>query len=152
MIDVTEHIGLVKATNNFDENKGFKFSTYAFPTISGEIKRFIGDDKKYNAVRGIPHNFTISSYEAEGEFGSLKEKVGIDSFEENLIEDIELKQAINKLTDKEKKILNLYYFDDMKQIEIAGLLNTSQIQISRIKKRIIKKLRMSLNINEKVSI
>lgn len=61
------YIGLLKAKNNFDESKGFKFATYAVPTIRGEVSRFLTDDKKFNISRGVSHNFLILSYEFENE-------------------------------------------------------------------------------------
>ena len=50
-------LGMVKAMNNFDENFGVKFSTYAVPMIAGEIKRFLRDDGSIKVSRSIKNNF-----------------------------------------------------------------------------------------------
>ena len=46
-------VGLIKAVDNFDESKGFAFSTYAVPVIMGEIKRYIRDDGMIKVSRSL---------------------------------------------------------------------------------------------------
>ena len=46
-------VGLVKAAKNFDQNLGFKFSTYAVPVILGEIKRIFRDTGSVKVSRGL---------------------------------------------------------------------------------------------------
>ena len=46
-------LGLLKAIRNFDESKGFAFSTYAVPVITGEIKRFMRDDGAIKVSRAV---------------------------------------------------------------------------------------------------
>ena len=50
-------LGLLKAIRNFDESKGFAFSTYAVPVITGEIKRFLRDDGAIKVSRAVRSNF-----------------------------------------------------------------------------------------------
>ncbi len=50
-------IGLLKAIRNFDASKGFAFSTYAVPVITGEIKRFLRDDGAIKVSRAVRSNF-----------------------------------------------------------------------------------------------
>lgn len=50
-------LGLLKAVRNFDETKGFAFSTYAVPVITGEIKRFLRDDGAIKVSRVVRSNF-----------------------------------------------------------------------------------------------
>lgn len=47
------YIGLLKAVDNFDLSRGLKFSTYAVPVITGEIKRFLRDDGIIKVSRGL---------------------------------------------------------------------------------------------------
>lgn len=46
-------VGFLKAINGFDESFGTRFSTYAVPKISGEIRRFLRDDGSVKVSRGI---------------------------------------------------------------------------------------------------
>lgn len=57
--DLTEvgKIGLLKAIDGFDENRGYSFSTYAFPHIAGEIKRFLRDDGMIKVSRSTKQNY-----------------------------------------------------------------------------------------------
>lgn len=50
-------LGLLKAIRNFDESKGFAFSTYAVPVITGEIKRFLRDDGAIKVSRAVRSDF-----------------------------------------------------------------------------------------------
>ena len=60
---------------------------------------------------------------------------------DNFIDNIVLKDLIKELPDKDKKILALRYFEDKTQSEIAGILNVSQVQVSRLENKIINKLK-----------
>ena len=46
-------VGLIKAVDNFDESKGFAFSTYAVPVIMGEIKRIFRDGGAIKVSRAL---------------------------------------------------------------------------------------------------
>lgn len=147
------YVGLVKAGNKFDKSRGFKFTTYAAATISGEIKRYISDDKRFNISRGVAHGFSILSYEFENENGSLQEKVGSNEFEDSVITRMSLNEAIRKLSEQEKQLLKLYYENEMTQTQIAEILGGSQMWISKMNKRIVNKLRIFLGVQcEKVSV
>lgn len=148
------YIRLVKAGKRFDETKGIQFSTYAFSAMKYELIRFITDDKRFNSKRGIQHNFMFCSYEAERENGSLESRIGSESFEDDFINVTAISQAISKLSDREKKVLKFHLINDLTQKEAAKLCGINQNQVSRDKKRIINKLRSSLEINvgEKVNI
>ena len=63
---------------------------------------------------------------------------------EREIEKLDLKIAIDKLKNKEKQIIQLLYFECKTQNEVAKLLGTNQVQVSRIKQRAISSLRESL--------
>ena len=75
---------------------------------------------------------------------SLAEKIANES--ENMdttLEKITLKNLINKLPPKERKIIILRYFKDRTQMEIAEELGVSQVQVSRIENKILKELKSS---------
>ena len=60
---------------------------------------------------------------------------------ENMIDNLVLKDLIAELSDRDKKLLALRYFQDKTQSEIADILNVSQVQVSRLENKIIDKLR-----------
>lgn len=64
------------------------------------------------------------------------------SIEDNIVDVICLKNIIGKLEEKERKIIVLRYFKDMTQQQIATLLGISQVQVSRIEKRVLENIRL----------
>ena len=58
-----------------------------------------------------------------------------------MLEHIALREAISKLPERERMIINLRYYHGLTQERIAGILKVSQVQISRLEKRAILKLR-----------
>ena len=60
------------------------------------------------------------------------------------IENISLKEALKKLSDKEKELINLRYYKELTQQETAKYLKTNQVQISRNESKILKKLKNSV--------
>ena len=52
-------IGLIKAVDAFDQSRGFAFSTYAVPKISGEIRRFLRDDGSVKVSRSIKERAAV---------------------------------------------------------------------------------------------
>lgn len=63
---------------------------------------------------------------------------------EKIIERITLEEAIGKLDEKEKKIIKMRYFEEKTQSEIAKILNMTQVQISRVEKKILFKLKKEM--------
>lgn len=194
-------LGLIFAIDRFDVSKGYEFSSYATPTIAGEIKRYFRDkswvikvprriqelSKKVNMARvdlsqelqrnpsidDIAEYLEISSEEvievmdASQVYSPQSLDRSLDSqnddkdvsfgdllgFEDKNYESIEtmdfIKNTMDKLKDIEKKILIYRYFDKMTQISIATELGVSQMTVSRIEKKIIKKFRKELEIMNK---
>ena len=56
-----------------------------------------------------------------------------------------LHQAMNNLTERERTLILLRYFQNKTQAEIAGVLKISQVQVSRLEKKILKKMRESFD-------
>lgn len=71
--------------------------------------------------------------------------LGEDNEMHDVIEKMALKNAINKLDNEEQQIITLRYFKEMTQVSIAEMLGLSQVQVSRIEKRILKKIRQNLD-------
>ena len=83
----------------------------------------------------------VSIY-AQGEYKDEKgqellEKLPVEDRQEEIIESLQLKTAIESLPEREKKVIILRYFRDMTQSEVATMLGVSQVQVSRIENRIM---------------
>ncbi len=185
-------IGLIKAIDKFDSSYDVKFSTYAVPMITGEIKRFLRDDgmikvsrslketatririarEKFSNIHGreptieeigeelkIDKDEIVMALETGAEVESLYKTIYqgdgspiylIDKVAEtkdesdNLIDKLALKEVIASLDEKEQEIIRLRYFKDRTQTDIARELGISQVQVSRMEKRILKIMRERL--------
>lgn len=183
-------IGLIKAIDKFDTGFDVKFSTYAVPMITGEIKRFLRDDGMIKVSRSIKEmgirvraareEMTYSlgreptieeiaarletsreevaaSMEAGAEVESLYRPTGngddntmflMDRLEEEnndheeLLNRMVLKELMEDLSDEQREIIVRRYFYNQTQTQIAGELGISQVQVSRLEKRILKEMRM----------
>ena len=182
-------IGLLKAIDKFDLSYDVKFSTYAVPMISGEIKRFLRDDGMikvsrslkelaYKSVQarekltdrlgreptleelaeetGAEKEEIVQAMEAGGEVESLyrpihqKEGSEIrlldrieerDRKEDRILDTMVLKQLLETLDAKERQLIYLRYFADRTQSDVGKIMGISQVQVSRMEKRIIEELR-----------
>ena len=74
----------------------------------------------------------------------LLDKIKQNDNGEKLIEKITLKEMLNQLTPKEKQIILLRYFEDKTQSEIAKKMGISQVQVSRIEKKILNSMKLKL--------
>jgi len=89
------------------------------------------------------------SIEGRGEYkdedtDSLAERIPSKDTQDELIENIQLKGAIDSLDEREKKIIILRYFRDYTQSEVADMIGVSQVQISRIESKIIARFKDKL--------
>jgi len=109
-------------------------------------------ETKENIILAMESDKAIKSIEDENEEGekdtSTIKQIKVESHENETIRNIILKDEIKKLNEKEKQIIILRYFYGKTQSEIAQKLNTSQVQISRIEKNIL--LKMRENIKERL--
>ena len=137
-------IGFIKAVKKFDINLGYKLSTIAVPYIMGEIKKFIRDDGIIKISRNIKElgvkvqvnsiNEEIFENGREEKIEQLSSKVDEQS---KIIDKISLERSIEKLGKRDKRIIKLRYFNCKTQSEVAKMLGISQVQVSRIEKRIL---------------
>lgn len=86
---------------------------------------------------------TIESiHQVTGDEGFTLESVLTDTqSEEALLEQLALRQAIEKLPEREAMIIKLRYFHGLTQQRVSKVLGVSQVQVSRIEKRVLEKLR-----------
>lgn len=203
-------IGLIKAIDHFDLSYQVKFSTYAVPMITGEIKRFLRDDGMIKVSRTLKEqgvrirrtadslsqelgrNATIDEiaaatelsseeivmameansevdsiyrviYQSEGRDISMVDQVvrqrgsavgyagvsGINSNpdatqdmeKETVLNHMLLKQLLESLEEKERRLIEYRYFHDMTQTQVAKCLGISQVQVSRLEKKILLRMR-----------
>jgi RNA polymerase sporulation-specific sigma factor len=144
-------IGLIKAVNTFDPNKKIKLATYGSRCIENEILMYLRRNSKVKAE--------ISFYEPlnidwDGNELLLSDILGTENDAVyNLIEDEVDKQllfvAMKKLNKREKEIVQLRFGlngeNEKTQKEVADMLGISQSYISRLEKRIIKRLKKEIN-------
>ena len=82
------------------------------------------------------------------EEGARKSKLEIiqnnDDEHSNLIEKLTLKRVMDELNDKQKSIIELRYFKDKTQVEVAKIMGISQVQVSRIEKKTLKQMKEKL--------
>ncbi len=144
-------IGLIKGVNTYKLDKNIKLATYASRCIDNEILMFLRKNKKRKGEISFEDSL---SYDSEGNELHLEDILGTD---EDIVtigiekeyEKKSLYQELEKLNAREKKIMilryGLYGKEEMTQKDVAKLLGISQSYISRIEKKVIKKLQ---NINK----
>ena len=185
-------IGLMKAIDKFDLSYEVKFSTYAVPMITGEIKRFLRDDGMIKVSRSIKEMaMKVKNVREEliyrmgreptveeiaGEIGASKEEVAasmeasaeveslyravnkndensillIDKIEEEnsaqeeLLNRMVLRELLTDLSDKDMEIIVRRYYYNETQSQIAVKMGISQVQVSRLEKKILKQMREKL--------
>ncbi|QTL98481.1 SigB/SigF/SigG family RNA polymerase sigma factor [Iocasia frigidifontis] len=186
-------IGIIKAVEGFDLERGIKFSTYAVAKIIGEIRLHLRDDglikvsrslkKIARVVRqkeeelsqknnqspsiselasetGYSREDIIQALEADKNPASIYQTINPDSNNDLYLLDslanksaekeldnfdkLELVEVLRRLDKRSRKIIFLRYFEDKTQQEIAEEIGVSQVQVSRLEKKILKELRMSL--------
>ena len=109
----------------------------AFSMDEGEVVFTLGSSRMPVSI------YERSDYKDEKSV-SLAEKLPAKDNQDDMIEKVMLRQAIEKLPEREKKIVILRFFRDMTQSEVAKAIGVSQVQISRIESRIIRDFRAEL--------
>ena len=185
-------IGLIKAIDKFDTTFDVRFSTYAVPMITGEIKRFLRDGgmikvsrsmketagKAYMAreilerklgrepsLNEIAEEIEQSApelamaldaaadveslhkviYQGEGNDISLMDRIEDPvSYGDRMMDRMLLEEILKKLDAEERQLIYLRYFCDQTQSAIAERMGISQVQVSRMEKRILKQLRREI--------
>lgn len=201
-------IGLIKAIDHFDTSFEVKFSTYAVPMITGQIKRFLRDDGMIKVSRTLKENGwkirkaeenlrqkygrtatideiaaatelepgeIVLAMEANREVGTIDRSIrpeegkeinlvdqivqsegcpigrlmgaGDQTFsekdqeKEQVLDHLLLRQLLQGLDERDKQLIEYRYFQEMTQTEVAKKLGISQVQVSRLEKKILRSMR-----------
>ena len=183
-------IGLIKAIDRFDPDRGLEFTTYATPTIMGEIKRHFRDkgwsvrvprrlqelSQKANQATedltrelqrspsveeiadriGVSVDELLEAMESSSAYSAVPLEGGGSDDEEtpavidhyaSVDRDLEasddrivLEEAIADFAPREKDIIRMRFIDGLTQVEIAERLGISQVQVSRLLRRTLKRI------------
>ncbi|MBR6770807.1 MAG: RNA polymerase sporulation sigma factor SigE [Lachnospiraceae bacterium] len=149
-------IGLIKSINTFNPEKNIKLATYASRCIENEILMYLRRNNKTRMEVSIDEPLNV---DWDGNELLLSDILGTD--EDVIYRDIEnevekklLLKAISKLSDRERTIINLRFGlgtpdgKEMTQKEVAAFLGISQSYISRLEKKIMKRLKKELSKEE----
>jgi RNA polymerase sporulation-specific sigma factor len=143
-------IGLIKAVNTFDPVKRIKLATYASKCIENEILMYLRRNNKTRTEVSFDEPLNT---DWDGNELLLSDILGTDSdiiyrYIEEEVDKSLLQLALKKLSGREKKIMELRFGlkngEEKTQKEVADSLGISQSYISRLEKRIIKKLRKEM--------
>ena len=140
-------IGLIKGINTYKLDKNIKLATYASRCIDNEILMFLRKNKKRRGEVSFEDSL---SYDSEGNELHLEDILGTDSdlVTKGIEDETEkrlLYQEIDKLSGRDRQIMILRYglfnCEEMTQKDVAELLGISQSYISRIEKKVIRRLK-----------
>jgi RNA polymerase sigma-B factor len=185
-------VGLVKAVDGFDRSRGSAFSSYAVPTIVGELKRYFRDlgwsvhvprgaqelalrvenaqqelvgrlgrgptvnelaeylelsiEDVVDALEAAAGHHSVSldtpREGAEGDAGTLADLFGAEDGRFELVEaSLTIARAARYLSFRERRVLELRFAGDLTQTQIAAEVGVSQMQVSRILRTALEKLR-----------
>ena len=145
-------IGLIKSINTFNRNKNIKLATYASRCIENEILMYLRRNNKTKMEVSIDEPLNV---DWDGNELLLSDILGTD--EDVIYKDLEnevekklLTKAIDKLNDRERMIVDLRFGlssadgCEKTQKEVADMLGISQSYISRLEKKIIKRLKKEI--------
>jgi len=145
-------IGLIKAVNTFKTDKNIKLATYASRCIENEILMFLRRTNKVKTEISIDEPLNV---DWDGNELLLSDILGTDNdiICKNIEDEVDrqlLNKAIDKLTGRERSIVKLRfglnkYGEEKTQKEVADMLGISQSYISRLEKKIIKRLKKEIN-------
>lgn len=140
-------IGLIKAIDTFNMNKGIRLATYASRCIDNELLMMLRMNKKQSK-----EVYLYEPIGADREGNEINLLDIIESTDKDIVDDIELKENVGKLydcvnsilNDREKEIICMRYglgnSREVTQREIANKLGISRSYVSRIEKKAIRKL------------
>ncbi|MBX5463929.1 MAG: sigma-70 family RNA polymerase sigma factor [Clostridia bacterium] len=184
-------IGLLKAIDGFDPERGTRFSTYAVPAILGELRAYLRSTAALHVSRdlrelgrrarlleaelaqaqgrspgveelaaclGVDRERLVEALAAregvrsldappegdEAAGAALGARLGGEAPEPAWLEGVDLRRALERLEPRERLLLHLRFFLDMTQQQVAERLGLSQVHVSRLERRALRRLREML--------
>ena len=140
-------IGLIKSINTFKPDKNIKLATYASRCIENEILMYLRRNSKHKLEVSIDEPLNV---DWDGNELLLSDILGTDEDLENEVERRLLVKAISKLSEREQIIIKLRFGlgskedKELTQKEVAEMLGISQSYISRLEKKIMKRLKKEM--------
>jgi RNA polymerase sigma-B factor len=142
-------IGLIKAIDRFQIERGVDLASFAIPTIKGEIKQHLRD--RAWPIR-VPRRLQELDPGLRARTTELVDGQGGEFEGESLVEPgyelgearVSLASSFRVLDDRERRLLRLAFFDGLSQWQIAREVGISQIHVSRLTRRALGKLRAEL--------
>lgn len=143
-------IGLIKAIDRFQIERGVDLATFAIPTINGEIKQHLRD--RAWPIR-IPRRLQELDPTLRARTTELVDGQGGEFEGESLVEPgyelgedrASLASSFRVLDERERRLLRLAFFDGLSQWQIGREVGISQIHVSRLTRRALAKLRAELD-------
>ena len=133
---IKERAATIKTAKNYLTNKFGRE-----PTL-GEVSEYTGISPEDIAIAESATSAVESIHQPSGDDGFSLEKVLTDTQSEDLLlEKIALRQALDKLAERESTVIKLRYFHGLTQQRVSVVLGVSQVQVSRIEKKALEKLR-----------
>lgn len=145
-------IGLIKGIKTYKLDKNIKLATYASRCIDNEILMFLRKNKKRNSEVSLEDSI---NFDNEGNELKLEDVFGtednvVEKSLESKYDKILLEKEVKNLTSRDRDIIEqrygLFGKKELTQKELADKLNISQSYISRIEKKVIKKLKILMRI------
>ena len=144
-------IGLIKGINTFSSDKNIKLATYASRCIDNEILMYLRKNKKVKSEVSIDQALSLDSdgneLHLEDIIGTPKDEI-TKSLEKEDDKELMIREILS-LKPRDREIMVLRYGllgnDEFTQKEVAEKLGISQSYISRIEKKVIKKLKLLIN-------
>ncbi len=145
-------IGLIKGIKTYKLDKNIKLATYASRCIDNEILMFLRKNKKRNSEVSLEDSI---NFDNEGNELKLEDVFGteddvVEKSLESKDDKILLEKEVKNLTSRDRDIIEqrygLFGKKELTQKELADKLNISQSYISRIEKKVIKKLKILMRI------
>ena len=168
-------IGLIKAIDRFEPDRGLEFTTYATPTIMGEIKRHFRDkgwsvrvprrlQELSSKINQVTDDLTkelqrspsieeiaqrldtnveevLEAMESSSAYSSVPLEGGGSGSDDRIV----LEEAIRDFSPREQEIIRMRFVEGLTQVEIAEKLNISQVQVSRLLRRTLKRIQEKID-------